>query len=88
MGSKKISKIFISYIHQTTKDYQFTDCAGLYAKDVVVNRIGEYAIEDVEKPMYVQIHDLVSSNRVTNEIFGVEQNITKEDVLHSIENCK
>ncbi len=88
LGSKKISKIFISYIHQTTKDYQFTDCAGLYAKDVVVNRIGEYAIEDVEKPMYVQIHDLVSSNRVTNEIFGVEQNITKEDVLHSIENCK
>lgn len=88
LWSKKIAKIFISYIHQTTKEYQFTDGAWIYAWDMIVNRVWEYAIEAGEKPMYVQINDLVSSNRSTNEVFSVEPNITREDVIHAVQNCK
>ena len=83
----KVEKALVAYIHSANTELKLINQLWIYDNKMIVHKCWKYSVEDEQWNRYFcSITDVQPSDRKSDEIFKIGENITKEDFKKSVKN--
>lgn len=83
----KVEKALVAYIHSASTELKLINQLWIYDSKMIVNKCWKYSVEDEKWNRYFcNITDVQPSDRHSDEIFRIWENISKKDFKESVKN--
>lgn len=83
----KVEKALVAYIHSTNEELKLINQLWIYDEKMIVHKCWKYSVVDKNgKRYFCNINDVQPSDRSSDEIFSIWENITKEEFRKHLQN--